>query len=161
MNNIKNFGIILKNNKGIVSKITRKIYEKECNIINSNMCKLGNHFAIDISIDYRKEINIDEIIENLDSDSCSDNSKKSIIDSDIKELKVSCADNSGIISTASEILYKKNCEIIKLNSNVIPAPITCTPIFNLNIEFYTEKNNELEDIIKKKLEKYNCEIEFN
>ena len=158
MRRIHNFGVILKNNKGIVSKLTKKIYEKECNILNSNMCKLGNHFAIDISYEAKKNINLMEIVESSNFDN------KNIKVDNLYKLKVYCSDNSGIISTTSEILDSYNCDIIKLNSHVTPAPMSSIPIFTLEVDFYSEEGSQIELFkteLEKKLEIYNCEIEYN
>ena len=49
MNKIVNFGLIYKNKIGIVSKITEVLHKNDCNILQSNMVRIGNHFAFDIT----------------------------------------------------------------------------------------------------------------
>ena len=154
---MKNIGLIFKNNKGIVSKLTKKIYEKECNILHSNMCKLGNHFAIDISYEGKNDINLMKIVEISEFN-------KNIKFGNLHKLKVYCSDNPGIISTTSEILDNNNCDIIKLNSYVTPAAMSSIPIFTLEVEFYVEEGKKIK-LFKKEIEEklriFNCEIEHN
>ena len=66
MNKIHNFGLLFKNNIGLVSRVSKHIYEKDGNILHSNMIKVGNYFAFDIeaSIPLKNNITFDDFIFN-------------------------------------------------------------------------------------------------
>ena len=69
MNRVINFGLIFKNRVGIVSQVSKQIYDNNGNILNSNMIKIGNHFAFDITASMPDDID-SSIFINLDISSC-------------------------------------------------------------------------------------------
>ena len=159
MNKIVNFGLIYKNKIGIVSKITEVLHKNDCNILQSNMVRIGNHFAFDITSTMPVDRELNNIIDKNLIDTNNIKIQKRNIN--VTKMRIYCSDNPGIIFETSHELEKNNCDIIKIKSYTIPAPITSIPLFNMHIEYNNHDNNEnIKLLIKNRLEKYNCDIDY-
>ena len=160
MNKIKKFGLIFKNNIGLVSKVSEHIYTNNGNILQSSMIKVGNHFAFDI------EATIPEGKHNLFDNFIINNQCKIKFKEDNKylsKIKLYCSDNSGIIHSACKSMEDLNCDIIKLETNVEHAPFSSISLFSMEMTFFIDKRYSKEDIEKSLIEvkdKYNCEFEI-
>ena len=160
MNTIHNFGLLFKNNIGLVSRVSKHIYEKDGNIIHSNMIKVGNYFAFDIeaSLPSKNNITFDDFIFNKPK-------KKKLKTENfvVSNIKLYCSDNSGIIHSTSQSMEELECDILKIHTSVNNAPFSGIPLFNMDMEFlidtkYSEK--DIENKLNRVKDKYNCEIEI-
>jgi len=164
MNKIVNVGLIFKNRVGIVSQVSKRIFENDGNIINSEMIKLGNHFAFDLNATFRNEYDnkIFDNIENLYK-------HKHLKDEYLKDvyktgIRLYSSDNPGIIHSTSEKLESLNADITRLSSFVSPAPFSSGPLFSLNVEFNINRSypkdyilEQMQDVVNN----YNCDIDIN
>jgi glycine cleavage system regulatory protein len=159
MNKIVNVGLIFKNRVGIVSQVSKKIFENGGNITKSNMVKLGNHFAFDLTATYPKEYNI-SIFDNIDTSDL----LIPIEDTYNTKIRLYSSDNPGIIHSTCEKLEGLNADITNLTSSVTPAPFSNGPLFSLEVEFNIDRSCSRE-IIKQTMtevvNKYDCDIDIN
>ena len=191
MNKTVNLGLIFKNRIGIVSQVSKRIFENGGNIIHSDMIKLGNHFAFDLtaifSNDYKsdtltRELNYQSRISSLIggsvhgetfsynknqniSNRLDKNCILSLSDDTYKsQIKLYSSDNPGIIHSTCEKLESLNADIIRLKSFVTPAPFSSNPIFGLDVEFNIDRSNSKEmikDTLEEVVNNYYCDIDIN
>jgi len=130
---------------GLVSNLSGLIQENGGNIEESRMLKMGNQFVMNVLISLsntesqklKMTIKSDKTMqiqmyptEKVDSDQIA-NSKK---------FKLSGADNEGIVHSLTKKLAMNNINIIKLETFIDLAPISATPLFNLNATIELPKN---------------------
>lgn len=158
MNKIVNVGLIFKNRVGIVSQVSKRVFDNGGNITQSDMIKIGNHFAFDLTATFPNNYNKD-IFENIDKGlplNQSDDTYKS-------KIKFYSSDNPGIIHSTCEKLESLNADIVSLKSSVTPAPFSSGPLFSLTVEFSIDRNISKE-VIKERMEtvanNYCCEIDI-
>lgn len=159
MNKIVNVGLIFKNRVGIVSQVSKKIFENGGNITKSNMVKLGNHFAFDLTATYPKEYN-SSIFDNIDTSDL----LIPIEDTYNTKIRLYSSDNPGIIHSTCEKLEGLNADITNLTSSVTPAPFSNGPLFSLEVEFniHRSKSKEMiKETMTEVINKYYCDIDIN
>ena len=121
---------------GIVSEISGVITSHGGNVEESRMSKMGSDFAIimlvSVSTDWIEALNVSlQAIANLNISTKFTEAHQT---GDIKKCRIDLngADNEGILNVLSEYLAGKSINIIAMNTHVSQAPITGTPLFNLN-----------------------------
>ena len=159
MNRVINFGLIFKNRVGIVSQVSKQIYDNNGNILNSNMIKIGNHFAFDITASVPHDID-SSIFINLDN-----NYEPTSLTDDYynTKLKIYSADNPGIIHSTCKKLEIMGADITKLNSDLLSAPFTNTPIFSMDLQFNIDRKysiSKIKESLEDVTEKFNCDLEI-
>tara|TARA_B100000963_G_scaffold135102_1_gene117470 strand:- start:2667 stop:3146 length:480 start_codon:yes stop_codon:yes gene_type:complete len=158
MNRIVNVGLIFKNRIGIASQVSKRVFDNGGNITQSDMVKLGNHFAFDLTATFPNNYN-EDIFKNLDRGLLINQ----LHDTYKSKIKLYSSDNPGIIHSTCEKLESLNADIISLNSTVTPAPFSSGPLFSLIVEFNIDRNISKE-VIKKRMEdvvnNYYCEIDI-
>ena len=159
MNKVINYGLIFKNRPGIVSEVSKRIFDNNGNILNSNMIKIGNHFAFDITASVPDDIDSSIFID------FNHNSKKvtTIDDYYNTKLKIHSADNPGIIHSTCKELEIMGADITKLNSNLLSAPFTNTPIFSMDLQFNIDRKysiSKIKESLEDVTEKFNCDLEI-
>jgi len=162
--NLINVGLIFKNQTGIVSSITRSVYNASGNILNSKMVKIGNHFAFDLTANFPDgDINTSTLFTSSYNNvgMVEPKLENEAEDNYYAKANLSCSDNPGIIHTTAEALEQMGVDITELRSNVTNAPFSSTPLFNMEVEFAVDRKVSKETI-KNKLEeiqdKYGCEL---
>jgi len=159
MNKIVNVGLIFKNRLGIVSQVSKKIFDNGGNITKSNMVKLGNHFAFDLTATFPREYNR-EIFDNIQTSEL----LAPVDDTYKTRIKLYSSDNPAIIHSTCEKLESLNVDITRLSSSVSPAPFSNGPLFSLTVEFNIDRYKSKE-MIKEEMEevvnKYYCDIEID
>ena len=121
---------------GIVAELSSIITSHGGNVEESRMSKMGSDFAIimlvSVSTDWIEALNVSlQSIADLNiSTKCTDaHDSKDVIKC---RINLEGADNEGIVKVLSDYLAVKSINIVEMNTHVSPAPITGTPLFNLN-----------------------------
>jgi len=160
MNKIVNVGLIFKNRVGIVSQVSKKVFESGGNITKSDMVKLGNHFAFDLTATFPNGENTDLLFDNIRTGSILELSE----DVYKSKIKLYSSDNPGIIHSTCEKLENLNADITRLSSTVSIAPFSNTPLFSLQVEFNIDRNHS-KQIIRESMNdvvnKYCCDIKID
>ena len=158
MKKIVNVGLIFKNRVGIVSQVSKRIFENDGNITRSEMIKLGNHFAFDLTATFYSE---------YDSKMFDDIKTSDLIvpikDTYNTKMRLYSCDNPGIIHSTCEKLESFNADITRLSSSVTPAPFSNGPLFSLYVDFNIDRNKSKEFIKDEMYDvasKYYCDIEI-
>ena len=136
---------------GLVDQISSIINDNDGNIENSKMVKIENQFAM--IIDFYCSKNLDTIKTKLGNIEGLEITYKPVQMSKeynkINQYLISGADNQGIIKKVSSFLSKNNINIIELNTFVQLAPITGSPLFNMEITISYNDNHNIEKIYSK------------
>ncbi len=148
------------NRPGVVAEITEAIYNAGCNIENSNMTLLGNHFALMIHL----KINNEPILTDL-TDKCDKlqqnkdlniylfpleseelaTSPEDIIKTKY-EISVGGIDREGIVFRTSKLLASLNVNILELSTNVDRSKYYKDPYFNMRMIVEVPKEVEGEKL---------------
>ena len=136
---------------GLVDQISSIINDNDGNIENSKMVKIENQFAM--IIDFYCSKSLDTIKTKLGNIEGLEITYKPVQMSKeynkINHYLISGADNQGIIKKVSSFLSKNNINIIELNTFVQLAPITGSPLFNMEITISYNDNHNIEKIYSK------------
>lgn len=161
MNKVVNVGLIYKNRIGIVSQVSKRIFVNNGNIINSEMIKLGNHFAFDLNATFQNKYD-NKMFDNIENSYKPD--PRHLKDSYKTNIRLYSSDSPGIIHSTSEKLESLNADITRLSSFITPAPFSAGPIFSLNVEFNINRSYPKEYILQEMQEvvnKYYCDIDMD
>jgi len=137
---------------GLVDKISSIIHQNNGNIENSKMIKINDQFAMIIDFSYLENI---EVIKNdLNEIKELDITYKTIQNSDTsnkqnKKYLINGADNQGIVNRISNFFSNNNINIIEVNTFLESAPITGTPLFNMEIMINYNNSNNISEINSK------------
>jgi len=131
---------------GLVNKITSIINQNNGNIENSKMIKIDNQFAIIMDFSTIEDINIIETelksIKDLEiyykSVKSIETNKKTI-----SKYLIKGADDQGIVDTISNYFKDRGLNIIEIDTFIESAPITGSPLFNMNITIEHDSNADL------------------
>ena len=136
---------------GLVNKITSIINQNNGNIENSKMIKIDNQFAIIMDFSTIEDINtIEEELKSIKDLEIyykhikSINTNKKIISKSL----IKGADDQGIVDTVSNYFKDRGLNIIEIDTFVESAPITGSPLFNMNITIECNKQTNLNQIQK-------------
>jgi glycine cleavage system transcriptional repressor len=129
---------------GVVARIAREIHSCGCNVEDSGMSVLGNHFALMIRITGEGENLFNELTA-----ACERLREKgdlsfalfplaapdSVAPSEALrpnyELRVKGIDQMGIVYRTSQLLASRNINILDMLTSVAPSPDDGTPIFTM------------------------------
>ena len=129
---------------GIVSEISGIINSHGGNIAKSRMTRLGSDFTIImlVMVDPKWEESLVlalQAIKELFITTKVTESNTVIVDKDCKDtadenyqILLSGADNEGIVKVLSKYLEKNSINIIEMDTHISHAPISGSPLFNLN-----------------------------
>ena len=121
---------------GIVSELSGIVTSHGANVEESRMARLGSDFVILMLVTVQP--NWQEALElTLQSISGISISTKGTDSTALEGGKLSCihlegADNEGIVQVLSDYLADKSINITDLETHISHAPVTGTPLFNLN-----------------------------
>ena len=159
-----------KDRVGIVSEITEIVHSYGGNVEKSHMSKLDQEFAVIMLASVKSGLSNQTLasrlnaIQNLFVHVNETNSSKTDLKSKKWEILVDGADHEGIIYYISEILKKKNINIIELITKTINAPVTGATLFNMKLSFICMDKNKINNIkntIESKAKKLNLDITFS
>ena len=150
MNKLRHFTIIGKNQIGLISNITKTIFDSGSNIINTNIKRYNNDIIMSVSAEVSDKIKTNEFITNNDYYLIENNLN---IMKDLYNnifLKVQLSNSPGIIHTTTAILDKFDVNILNLNAYTTIAAHSSMDLFKLNINAERPKMMDLY-FIKRKL----------
>ena len=159
INKVTSIALIGKNRIGLVSDLTKYIYNKGANIQKSRMVAYDSNFIISLEFlsdsnfklskfknTFKDEIatlNSDTIIElkNLNKTNYKNTYEASI--------SISLSDTPGIIHKTTQILSENNININELRSDVEISGFTNTPLFKLDLDISVPNQLNIGNIYNK------------
>tara|TARA_B100000902_G_scaffold87487_1_gene91554 strand:+ start:2270 stop:2809 length:540 start_codon:yes stop_codon:yes gene_type:complete len=156
--------IFSKNKSYLYNNILKNIYDKQGNILYSNInkSKSENIYVANLLLNLPNNIKLFNIldeneinkinikkrfkIEQFTNNKIMDNFVNVKNNTDDMILSISSADTPGIIHNVVNDLTKLDMNIKDINSYITPAPMTGINLFNLKVRF-ASNNNNLVDII--------------
>ena len=125
---------------GIISDITKKINSLNGNIETSKMIKLGQDFNMLVLVSLNSG-DINTLKKSLSEyNDLSINIKQTVLDNSSAKNKfvfiLKGADNEGIVHYCTQLFSKLNINIIDLETKLLNAPITGTPLFYIKSIIY-------------------------
>ena len=153
---------------GLVSTLSGLIQDNGGNIEESRMMKMGKQFVMTVLISL-SEVEAENLKSNLNSNNSLQiqmhPTQKLNSDeiSNSKKFKLSGADNEGIVHSLTKKLAVNNINIIELETFIDLAPISATPLFNLNATIELPENineNQLNEILDNHSAKLGVNIEL-
>lgn len=150
--------------RGIVAKVSELVYENRSNITESKMSRLGGEFAVIMLVETPSE-HKDKLLAALETlkaydltiiTRLTDLSRVKVFEGFVPyEISVIGADHEGIVHTVAEYLANARIQVEEMETEVVPAPVTGTPLFSMRTEVQVppeislpelrEKLNELGD----------------
>ena len=135
---------------GIVSEISGVINSIGGNVEESRMSCLGSDFAIimlvSVANDWQESMEVALQAVNGLTIITKPTKKQEIIEGIKYQIDLSGADNEGIVKVLSKYLAGKSINILELKTNISNAPVTGSPLFNLEATTAVPKNLNISDI---------------
>ena len=121
---------------GIVSELSGIITTHGGNVEESRMSRLGSDFAIimlvSVSTDWEESLGVALKSINDLTISTKHTRIQEIGDNRKYRINLNGADNEGIVKVLSKYLAEKLINILEMETHITQAPISGTPLFNLN-----------------------------
>ena len=153
---------------GIVSELSGIITTHGGNVEESRMSRLGSDFAIimlvSVSTDWEESLEV--ALQSINDLTISTKLTQIQEIGDNKKYKIDLngADNEGIVKVLSKYLAEKSINVLEMETHISHAPISGTPLFNLNASVSVPNDVE-ETVIQSDLsqiaQKLGVEIQLN
>ena len=153
---------------GIISELSGIITTHGGNVEESRMSRLGSDFAIimlvSVSTDWEESLEV--ALQSINDLTISTKLTQIQEIGDNKKYKIGLngADNEGIVKVLSKYLAKKSINVLEMETHISHAPISGTPLFNLNASVSVPNDVE-ETVIQSDLsqiaQKLGVEIQLN
>ena len=121
---------------GIVSELSGTITSHGGNIEKSRMARLGSDFTIImlVKVDPKWKESLVVALQAIKelSITTKDTEANTVIAGENFQISLSGADNEGIVKVLSKYLKEKSINIIEMDTHISQAPISGSPLFNLN-----------------------------
>ena len=121
---------------GIVSELSGTITSHGGNIEKSRMTRLGSDFTIImlVTVDRKWEESLVVALQTIKELSITTKGTEpnTLIAGENCQISLSGADNEGIVKVLSKYLEEKSINIIEMDTHISQAPISGSPLFNLN-----------------------------
>ena len=136
---------------GIVSEISGVITSHGGNVEESRMSRLGSDFAIimlvTVAPDWEESLEV--ALKSITELTITTKPTKLPQVSDGRQFRIdlSGADNEGIVKVLSKYLAEKSINILEMETHTSQAPVSGTPLFNLNA-FVSIPNDVEEKLIQ-------------
>ena len=121
---------------GIVSELSGTITSHGGNIEKSRMTRLGSDFTIIMlaTVDPKWEESLVVALQAIKELSITTKGTEpnTVIAGENCQISLSGADNEGIVKVLSKYLEEKSINIIEMDTHISQAPISGSPLFNLN-----------------------------
>ena len=153
---------------GIVSELSGIITTHGGNVEESRMSRLGSDFAIimlvSVSTDWEESLEV--ALQSINDLTISTKLTQIQEIGDNKKYKIGLngADNEGIVKVLSKYLADKSINVLEMETHISHAPISGTPLFNLNASVSVPNDVE-ETVIQSDLsqiaQKLGVEIQLN
>jgi glycine cleavage system regulatory protein len=143
---------------GVVERITQTVVDHSANWEDSRMARLGGDFAGIVKISVAEE-RVGALIEALQA--LADDQTAVIVkttDADIEEgnqqfslweLRLAGADHEGIVHKVSAYLASEGINVESMETTVVPAPITGSPLFHMDAVIKVPSNHSLSELNEK------------
>ena len=121
---------------GIVSELSGVITSHGGNVEESRMSRLGSDFAIimlvTVAPDWEESLEV--ALKSITELTITTKPTKLTQVGDGRKYKIDLigADNEGIVKVLSKYLAKKSINILEMETHISHAPVSGTPLFNLN-----------------------------
>ena len=121
---------------GIVSELSGVITSHGGNVEESRMSRLGSDFAIimlvTVAPDWEESLEV--ALKSITELTITTKPTKMTQVGDGRKYKIDLigADNEGIVKVLSKYLAKKSINILEMETHISHAPVSGTPLFNLN-----------------------------
>tara|TARA_B100001093_G_C26379554_1_gene822298 strand:- start:88 stop:618 length:531 start_codon:yes stop_codon:yes gene_type:complete len=158
-NKILSIALIGKNRIGLISDLTRYMYNEGANIQKSRMIGYNSSFIISLEADVPKNFHVNNIKSNFKNDinmfdTESVNQLSNLIKLDNKNtynasISINLSDTPGIIHNTASILSENNININELQSDVDIAAFSNIPLFKLYINAAVPKKLHIGDLYSK------------
>ena len=154
--------------QGIVSELSGIISTHGGNVEESRMSRLGSDFAIimlvSVSTDWEESLEV--ALQSINDLTISTKPTKIRELGDNKKYKINLngADNEGIVKVLSKYLAENSINILEMETHISQAPISGTPLFNLNASVSIPNDVEEKGIqsdLSQISQKLGVEIELN
>ena len=139
---------------GIVSELSGVITSHGGNVEESRMSRLGSDFAIimlvTVAPDWEESLEV--ALKSITELTITTKPTKLPQVSDGRQFRIdlSGADNEGIVKVLSKYLAEKSINILEMETHTSQAPVSGTPLFNLNA-FVSIPNNVEKKLIQSDL----------
>ena len=121
---------------GIVSELSGTIASHGGNIEKSRMARLGSDFTIImlVTVDPKWKESLVVALQAIKELSITTKGTEAntVIAGENCQISLSGADNEGIVKVLSKYLKEKSINIIEMDTHISQAPISGSPLFNLN-----------------------------
>jgi len=121
---------------GIVSELSGAITSHGGNIEKSRMTRLGSDFTIImlVTVDPKWEESLVVALQAIKELSITTKGTEpnTVIAGENCQISLNGADNEGIVKVLSKYLEEKSINIIEMDTHISQAPISGSPLFNLN-----------------------------
>ena len=153
---------------GIISELSGIITTHGGNVEESRMSRLGSDFAIimlvSVSTDWEESLEVALQSINHLTISTKLTQIQEIGDNKKYKIDLNGADNEGIVKVLSKYLAEKSINVLEMETHISHAPISGTPLFNLNASVSVPNDVE-ETVIQSDLsqiaQKLGVEIQLN
>ena len=153
---------------GIISELSGIITTHGGNVEESRMSRLGSDFAIimlvSVSTDWEESLEVALQSINDLTISTKLTQIQEIGDNKKYQIDLNGADNEGIVKVLSKYLAEKSINVLEMETHISHAPISGTPLFNLNASVSVPNDVE-ETVIQSDLsqiaQKLGVEIQLN
>ena len=139
---------------GIVSELSGVITSHGGNVEESRMSRLGSDFAIImlVTVAPNWEESLEVALKSITELTITTKPTKLPQVSDGRQFRIdlSGADNEGIVKVLSKYLAEKSINILEMETHTSQAPVSGTPLFNLNA-FVSIPNDVEEKLIQSDL----------
>ena len=152
---------------GIVSELSGVITSHGGNVEESRMSRLGSDFAIimlvTVAPDWEESLEV--ALKSITELTITTKPTKLIQVGDGRKYKIdlSGADNEGIVKVLSKYLAKKSINILEMETHISHAPVSGTPLFNLNASILVPggiKEKEIQSDLSQIAQDLGVEIQF-
>ncbi|MGQ9660320.1 MAG: glycine cleavage system protein R [Thermochromatium sp.] len=132
---------------GIVSRVTRALYECGCTLGEASMIRLGGNFTIMLMVSRARPDTeildalapvVQELDLRLHLDPLSGGLHQHLVPN--VQVRVTGADRAGIVADVTEILAEQGFNILELDSDVAGRPER--PVYIMNIQGYSDRTIE-------------------
>ena len=153
---------------GIVSELSGIISTHGGNVEESRMSRLGSDFAIimlvSVSTDWEESLEV--ALQSINDLTISTKPTKirELGDNKKYQINLNGADNEGIVKVLSKYLAENSINIFEMETHISQAPISGTPLFNLNASVSIPNDVEEKGIqsdLSQISQKLGVEIELN
>ena len=140
---------------GIVDQITEVISAYAANWEESRMAHLGGEFAgiVKISVPSENAERLSEALQALESDEMAVVVKATHVapvesrsGHAIYKLTLTGADHEGIVHSVSHYLASQGINVEEMETKVVPAPITATPLFQMQAQIKVPQRLSLSEL---------------